>query len=70
MKCGCTSERITSEIKTLPRAKAKYSNYYRLGFVVSTKNIDFVRKYVFPEITIKHKRRKLSEFFRKNACRL
>lgn len=39
------------------------NSWYRLQFLVSSKNIDIVKEFVYPHIQIKHKREAMEKYF-------
>ena len=64
LKCFCNVERVIVSTYALPRPKIKFGIGYRHCFYLSLKNMKLFKKFVLPHITIKHKRRKLLEFYK------
>lgn len=64
LNCSCGLETAIVSTYSLPRAKSKFGIGYRHYFYVSPKNIDTIKRLVYPLIQIKHKREKLRIFSR------
>lgn len=64
LKCACSLERIIVSTHNLPRAKIKFGVGYQHCFYLSWKNMGVFKKFVLPHIQIKHKRRKLLDFYK------
>ncbi|MFH1447903.1 MAG: hypothetical protein ABIG39_03495 [Candidatus Micrarchaeota archaeon] len=64
LKCSCGLEKAIVSTHSLPRPKKKFGVGYRHCFYVSQKNRKLFKKFVLPHINIKHKRRKLLDFYK------
>jgi len=64
LKCSCSLEKAIVSTYSLPRAKIKFSVGYYHCFYLSRNNMKVFKKFVLPYIQIKHKRRKLLEYYK------
>jgi len=62
MKCKARIYLVKNE--TIIKGRRVKGEGYYLEFYVSSKNLEFIEKYVYPEMQIKHKRCELEEFFK------
>lgn len=60
LRCSVYVEKKT-QLKFLEGRKF-FGTCYRLEFLISSKNLDIVQRYILPNITIKHKKDKLQHF--------
>jgi len=64
LKCAGNIYRAMVSTYSLPRAKVKFGVSHQHCFYLSPKNMKVFWKFVLPYIQIKHKRKKLLEFYR------
>ena len=61
---NCSSHFTKIERDSIIDGRKVHGEGFTLTFYVSPKNMDFIKKYVYPYIQIEHKRKKLEDFFK------